>query len=103
MNFRRGTTACITFVISTSFSITAQAQAIRECVHPQGAGGALTLGPDGNVWFIDGAAGCGTTPPGIGGASCVLSRVALDCNGYQHLPIPASDDLRCTAPMHMQE
>jgi streptogramin lyase len=88
MNLRRETPARIALAIAALFSISVQAQTIRECVVPQGAGGALTLGPDGNVWFIDGAAGCGTTPPGPGGASCGLGRVALDCTGYQHFPLP---------------
>jgi streptogramin lyase len=88
MNQRRGTFASIVFAIGALLSVSVQAQAIRECVLPQGAGGSLTLGPDGHVWFIDGAAGCGTTPPGPGGASCGLGRVALDCTGYEHFPLP---------------
>lgn len=80
--------ASIALAMGALFSVSVQAQTIRQCVMPQGAGGSLTLGPDGYVWFIDGAAGCGTTPPGVGGASCGLGRVKLDCTGYEHFPLP---------------
>ncbi len=98
MNLRRETLACIAVAIGASFSLSSQAQAIRECVIPQGAGGSLTLGPDRNVWFIDGAAGCGTTPPGVGGASCGLGRVSLDCTNYQHFPLPKGMVRRVATP-----
>lgn len=99
--FNRGTAAVISVAIGVLLSLTAHAQVIRECVMPQGAGGSLTLGPDGNVWFIDGAAGCGTTPPGVGGASCGLGRVKLDCTGYKHFPLPEGVIRRVSPPADM--
>ena len=98
MKVRRETLARIALAIGACFSLSIQAQAIRECVMPQGAGGSLTLGPDRNVWFIDGAAGCGTTPPGVGGASCGLGRVSLDCTNYQHFPFPKGLVRRVATP-----
>lgn len=98
MKLRREALVHIAFAIGAFFSLSVPAQVIRQCVMPQGAGGSLTLGPDRKVWFIDGAAGCGTTPPGVGGASCGLGRVELDCTGYQHFPLPQGVVRRVATP-----
>jgi virginiamycin B lyase len=103
MPFCRKTRACVAIAIGALFSLSVQAQEIRECVIPQGAGGSLTLGPDGNVWFIDGAAGCGTTPAGVGGARCGLGRVSLDCTDYRHFPLPEGTIRRVAEPADMPE
>src|SRR5262245_25494462 len=98
MKLRREKLVNIAFATGACVSLWAAAQVIRACVIPQGAGGSLTLGPDRKVWFIDGAAGCGTTPPGVGGASCGLGRVSLDCTGYEHFPLPKGVVRRVATP-----